>query len=99
MADTTAEQPGAEPKASMRTVVAASSAGTAFEWYDFFVFGALTSIIGKNFGSALLLTILTILTIILGVVALCIGLLVAWPVVTLAHAYSYRRFNGQPVAA
>lgn len=37
----------------MRTVVAASSAGTAFEWYDFFVFGALTSIIGKNFFSEL----------------------------------------------
>lgn len=53
MADTTAEQPGAESKASMRTVVAASSAGTAFEWYDFFVFGALTSIIGKNFFSEL----------------------------------------------
>ncbi|HRD45178.1 MAG TPA: MFS transporter [Caulobacter sp.] len=37
----------------MRTVVAASSAGTAFEWYDFFVFGALTSIIGRNFFSEL----------------------------------------------
>jgi predicted MFS family arabinose efflux permease len=53
MADTTAEKLHAEPKASMRTVVAASSAGTAFEWYDFFVFGALTSIIGKNFFSEL----------------------------------------------
>ncbi len=51
MAETTAEAPRAqdEQPASMRTVVAASSAGTAFEWYDFFVFGALTSIIGKNF--------------------------------------------------
>jgi MFS family permease len=37
----------------MRTVVAASAAGTAFEWYDFFVFGALTPIIAKNFFSAL----------------------------------------------
>jgi len=54
MADTTAEQLHAEEKpASMRTVVAASSAGTAFEWYDFFVFGALTTIIGKNFFSEL----------------------------------------------
>lgn len=35
--------------ASMRTVVAASSAGTAFEWYDFFVFGTLSAVIGKNF--------------------------------------------------
>ncbi|MBI5940993.1 MAG: MFS transporter [Caulobacterales bacterium] len=33
----------------MRTVVLASSAGTAFEWYDFFVFGTLASVIGKNF--------------------------------------------------
>jgi predicted MFS family arabinose efflux permease len=34
---------------SMTTVVAASSAGTAFEWYDFFIFGTLTALISKNF--------------------------------------------------
>ena len=33
----------------MRTVIAASAAGTAFEWYDFFVFGSLLTIISKNF--------------------------------------------------
>jgi MFS family permease len=44
---------GETKPAYMRTVIAASSAGTAFEWYDFFVFGALTSVIGKNFFSAL----------------------------------------------
>ena len=38
-----------ERPVSMRTVVMASSAGTAFEWYDFFVFGTLASVIGKNF--------------------------------------------------
>jgi predicted MFS family arabinose efflux permease len=38
-----------EQPVSMRTVVLASSAGTAFEWYDFFVFGTLASVIGKNF--------------------------------------------------
>src|SRR5689334_17971905 len=38
---------------SLRTVVAASSAGTAFEWYDFFVFGSLTQIISKTFFSGL----------------------------------------------
>lgn len=38
---------------SMMTVVAASSAGTAFEWYDFFVFGTLTAVIAKNFFAAL----------------------------------------------
>ena len=37
----------------MFTVVAASSAGTAFEWYDFFVFGTLTPTIAKNFFTAL----------------------------------------------
>jgi predicted MFS family arabinose efflux permease len=34
---------------SMRTVIAASVAGTTFEWYDFFVFGALTPVIARNF--------------------------------------------------
>ena len=41
--------PGADKVVSMRTIVAASSAGTAFEWYDFFIFGSLTSLIGKLF--------------------------------------------------
>ncbi|MGZ6037118.1 MAG: MFS transporter [Phenylobacterium sp.] len=39
--------------ASLRTVVAASSAGTTFEWYDFFVFGSLTQVISKTFFSGL----------------------------------------------
>jgi MFS family permease len=33
----------------MARVVTASSAGTAFEWYDFFIFGSLTPIIAKVF--------------------------------------------------
>jgi MFS family permease len=37
----------------LRTVVAASAAGTAFEWYDFFVFGSLTGVIQKTFFSGL----------------------------------------------
>jgi MFS family permease len=37
----------------LRTVVAASAAGTAFEWYDFFVFGSLTQVIQKTFFSGL----------------------------------------------
>ncbi|HEY3694355.1 MFS transporter [Phenylobacterium sp.] len=40
-------------RGSLRTVVAASAAGTAFEWYDFFVFGSLTQIISKTFFSGL----------------------------------------------
>jgi MFS family permease len=39
--------------ASLRTVVAASSAGTTFEWYDFFVFGSLTGVISKTFFTGL----------------------------------------------
>ncbi len=39
-----------EPSASdMRLVIAASSAGTIFEWYDFFIYGTLAGIIGKAF--------------------------------------------------
>ncbi|MEW5684709.1 MAG: MFS transporter [Pseudomonadota bacterium] len=47
--------PGAPEKegASLRTVVAASSAGTTFEWYDFFVFGSLTGVISKTFFTGL----------------------------------------------
>ena len=36
-------------KWSMTRVVTASSAGTAFEWYDFFIFGSLTPVIAKVF--------------------------------------------------
>jgi MFS family permease len=40
------------PRASSAVlVVAASSIGTVFEWYDFFVFGSLAAIIGKHFYS------------------------------------------------
>src|SRR3954470_15280865 len=39
--------------ASLRTVVAASSLGATFEWYDFFVFGSLTQVISKTFFSGL----------------------------------------------
>ncbi len=38
---------------SMRTVVLASSTGTAFEWYDFFVYGAVAPVIARNFFSQL----------------------------------------------
>lgn len=43
----------AQKPTSLRTVVAASSAGTTFEWYDFFVFGSLTQVISKTFFSGL----------------------------------------------
>ncbi len=39
--------------ASMVTVVAASAAGTAFEWYDFFLFVPLANIMAKTFFAGL----------------------------------------------
>ncbi|WP_300579237.1 MFS transporter [Phenylobacterium sp.] len=53
MSDRTASEGEADDAPSMRTVVVASSAGTAFEWYDFFIFGALASIISRNFFAGL----------------------------------------------
>ncbi|WP_419253616.1 MFS transporter [Caulobacter sp. ErkDOM-YI] len=47
------DQTKPEDGASMRTVVAASSAGTAFEWYDFFIFGSLAQVISKTFFTGL----------------------------------------------
>jgi MFS family permease len=41
--------PATQAATGLRTVVAASCASTAFEWYDFFVFGSLLTIISKNF--------------------------------------------------
>ena len=38
---------------SMKRVVIASSAGTAFEWYDFFIFGSLAPVISKIFFAGL----------------------------------------------
>jgi MFS family permease len=39
-----------EPSASdIRLVIAASSAGTVFEWYDFFIYGTLAAFIGRAF--------------------------------------------------
>lgn len=42
-----------QKRPSMRTVVLASSTGTAFEWYDFFIYGALAPVIARNFFSQL----------------------------------------------
>ena len=44
---------GVQKKSSMIRVIAASSAGTAFEWYDFFIFGALAGTISKVFFAGL----------------------------------------------
>jgi len=51
MAETVAEGMHGEAgdTTPMRTVVAASCSSTAFEWYDFFIFGNLIQIISKTF--------------------------------------------------
>lgn len=44
-----AEKKAQDKGPGLKTVVGASAAGTAFEWYDFFIFGSLTTIIAKHF--------------------------------------------------
>ncbi len=45
-----ANEAAAEAKGpGLKTVVTASAAGTAFEWYDFFIFGSLTTVIARHF--------------------------------------------------
>ena len=49
----TAEGPAARPSIGItkeeRKVIAASSLGTVFEWYDFYLYGSLATIIAKQF--------------------------------------------------
>jgi MFS family permease len=67
------------PPQKLRLVVAASAAGTIFEWYDFFIYGALASIMAKHFfanlpdAQALLFSLLTFSV---GLIARPIGALV-----------------------
>src|SRR3954470_4648026 len=49
---TIAEQPHQRPWPMARVIIA-SSAGTTFEWYDFFIFGSLAPVISKVFFAGL----------------------------------------------
>jgi MFS family permease len=63
----------------LKTIVAASAAGTTFEWYDFFIFGTLTTIIAKNFFAGVpgtLGTLLSLSTFAVGFIARPVGALV-----------------------
>src|SRR5436305_10585508 len=46
-------EPAQHKSSSIAWVIIASSAGTAFEWYDFFIFGSLAPVISKVFFSGL----------------------------------------------
>jgi MFS family permease len=52
-ADRTYAMPGEISAAEQRKVLVASSLGTVFEWYDFYLYGSLAAIIGSHFFSGL----------------------------------------------
>lgn len=65
--------------AKMRLVVAASAAGTVFEWYDFFVYGALASVMSPLFFAGLpdaQAFVFTLLTFAVGFIVRPLGALV-----------------------
>ena len=49
MAETAADEIHKPSAKEIRLVIAASSAGTIFEWYDFFIYGTLFALIGQAF--------------------------------------------------
>ena len=52
----TAHNPAGTLTKGHKKVIFASSLGTVFEWYDFFLYGSLAAIIAKQFFSCLLYT-------------------------------------------
>ncbi|KPH61481.1 MFS transporter [Novosphingobium sp. ST904] len=61
MAEVAPGKPVQPSVSDIRLVIAASSMGTVFEWYDFFIYGTLAAVIGKTFfpsGNATLETLL-----------------------------------------
>jgi uncharacterized membrane protein len=60
---------------------------------------ASVKMVWHNFGHALLFFILAAICVVIGLIALVIGLLVAVPVVVFGAAYTYRRLEGLPVGA
>jgi uncharacterized membrane protein len=55
------------------------------------------ALVKDNFGAMLLLAVLAFLVTIGGLLACCIGLLVAYPITLLANAYSFRVLQREPV--
>ena len=56
-------------------------------------------LVKDNAGAVIVFLILSWLVMIAGVIALCVGIIVAWPVVIIATGYMYKRLQGEPVAA
>ncbi|GAA3535016.1 hypothetical protein GCM10022234_34760 [Aeromicrobium panaciterrae] len=57
------------------------------------------TLVKDNIGATIMLILLSIVVAIAGLIALCIGLLVALPVIAIAWAYAYKTLLGEPVAA
>ncbi|GGC20729.1 hypothetical protein GCM10011371_05470 [Novosphingobium marinum] len=49
MSEATAREEAEPTSSDIRLVIGASSAGTIFEWYDFFIYGTLATVIGATF--------------------------------------------------
>ena len=78
-AQTGAQAGGEIAPGKMRMVVAASAAGTVFEWYDFFVYGALASVLAPTFFAGLpdaQAFVFTLLTFAVGFIVRPVGALV-----------------------
>ena len=56
------------------------------------------NLVKDNVGNTIVLILLSILVMIVGFLALCVGVLVAIPVLAIAWAYTYKVFLGEPVA-
>jgi MFS family permease len=79
MTDAAATPLPATPPAKMARVIIASSAGTIFEWYDFFVYGSLTTIMAANFFAGLpdaQAVIFSLLTFSVGLIVRPVGALI-----------------------
>ncbi len=90
--------------------IPAAAASTAFLYFAIYVIvdqpetgvtdaiGVSASLVRANLSDAFLMGLLGALVMIAGFLACCIGVLAAYPICIFAAAYTYRAFNGQPVA-
>lgn len=56
------------------------------------------ALVRANVGGTIMLGLISLGVAVLGLLALCVGIIVAIPVIYVAAAYAYRVFRGQPVA-